>query len=40
VQSLTEEADAAAAEVARLESADICSMWADDLDAFLEVSGF
>jgi hypothetical protein len=36
-QALTEEADAAAAEVARLETADICSMWADDLDAFLEV---
>ncbi|KAF6262252.1 DNA topoisomerase [Scenedesmus sp. NREL 46B-D3] len=36
VQSLTEEADAAAAEVARLETADICSMWAEDLDAFLE----
>ncbi|WIA35043.1 hypothetical protein OEZ86_003534 [Tetradesmus obliquus] len=36
VQALTEEADAAAAEVARLETADICSMWADDLDAFLE----
>jgi hypothetical protein len=36
-QALSEEADAAAAEVARLETADIGSMWAQDLDDFMEV---
>jgi hypothetical protein len=39
LQALSEEADAAAAEVARLETADIGSMWAADLDAFREVRG-
>lgn len=34
---MSEEADAADAEVSRLESADIGSMWAADLDAFIEV---
>jgi hypothetical protein len=36
-QALSEEADGAAAEVARLETADIGSMWAQDLDEFMEV---
>lgn len=36
-QALTEDADAAQAEVARLEQADICQMWADDLELFMEV---
>jgi hypothetical protein len=38
-QALTGEADAAAAEVSRLEGADIRSMWAHDLDEFIEVGG-
>eukprot|EP00775_Hariotina_reticulata_P006914 gene6914-7130_t len=36
VQTLSEEADAAAAEVTRLEAADIRAMWAEDLEAFVE----
>ena len=39
VAALQEEADAAAAEVARLSGADIRQMYMDDLDAFLEVRG-
>jgi hypothetical protein len=34
---LSDEAAAAAAEVSRLEAADIRTMWADDLEAFVEV---